>query len=97
MAIKPYLIEVIGIDFLYVVEFSRYGSALIPGLTTNGRAFPPLLRAEGETYSPQKNRSNHPNHFWAEITLLRFLVSREVLAQLLGLVLKSDFVARGEG
>jgi|GEM_PF-933044 len=96
MAIKPYLIEVIGIDFLYVVEFSRYGSSLIPGLTTNGRAFPPLLRAEVETYAPQKNRSNHPNRFRANFTLMRLKVSREVLAHLLGLVLKSDFVVRGE-
>jgi len=28
MAIKPYLIEVIGIDLWHAVEFSRYGCAL---------------------------------------------------------------------
>jgi hypothetical protein len=52
MAIKPYLIEVIGIDFLYVVEFSRYGSALIPGLTTNGRAYPPLFKGRRRNLGP---------------------------------------------
>ena len=40
MAITPYLIEVIGIDLWHAVEFSRYGCALIPGLTTTGRARP---------------------------------------------------------
>jgi hypothetical protein len=40
MAIKPYLIEVIGIDLWHAVEFSRYGCAPIPGLTTVGRAQP---------------------------------------------------------
>ena len=40
MAIKPYLIEVIGIDFWHAVEFSRYGCAPIPGLTAVGRAQP---------------------------------------------------------
>jgi hypothetical protein len=51
MAIKPYLIEVIGIDLWHAVEFSRYGCAPILGLTTIGRARPflPLLEAEGET------------------------------------------------
>ncbi|MFZ9671885.1 MAG: hypothetical protein ACO31A_03515, partial [Candidatus Nanopelagicaceae bacterium] len=51
MAIKPYLIEVIGIDFWHAVEFSRYGCAPIPGLTAVGRAQPirPFYRAEGET------------------------------------------------
>ena len=50
MAIKPYLIEVIGIDLWHAVEFSRYGCAPIPGLTAVGRAQPnPPLRAEGET------------------------------------------------
>ena len=51
MAIKPYLIEVIGIDFWHAVEFSRYGYAPIPGLTAVGRAQPihPFYRAEGET------------------------------------------------
>jgi len=29
MAIKPYLIEVIGIDLWHAVEFSRYGRAPI--------------------------------------------------------------------
>ena len=38
MAITPYLIEVIGIDLWHAVEFSRYGCAPIPGLTTYGRA-----------------------------------------------------------
>ena len=40
MAIKPYLIEVIGIDLWHAVEFSRYGCAPIPGLTAVGRAQP---------------------------------------------------------
>ncbi|MFM8966035.1 MAG: hypothetical protein ACKOHL_06875, partial [Actinomycetota bacterium] len=44
MAIKPYLIEVIGIDLWHAVEFSRYGCAPIPGLTAISRArrIPPL-------------------------------------------------------
>ena len=40
MAIKPYLIEVIGIDLWHAVEFSRYGCAPSPGLTAVSRAQP---------------------------------------------------------
>jgi hypothetical protein len=55
MAIKPYLIEVIGIDFLHVVEFSRYGCALIPGLTTDGRAqLPPRLGQKEKPRPPSR-------------------------------------------
>ena len=54
MAIKPYLIEVIGIDLWHAVEFSRYGCALIPGLTTTGRARPfPPLKGQKEKPRPQ--------------------------------------------
>jgi hypothetical protein len=52
MAIKPYLIEVIGIDLWHAVEFSRYGCALIPGLTTTGRAHPHPLRGRRRNLDP---------------------------------------------
>jgi hypothetical protein len=52
MAITPYLIEVIGIDLWHAVEFSRYGCALIPGLTTTGRARPPPPKGQKEKPRP---------------------------------------------
>ncbi len=52
MAIKPYLIEVIGIDLWHAVEFSRYGCAPIPGLTTVGRAQPDCPRGQKEKLRP---------------------------------------------
>ena len=51
MAIKPYLIEVIGIDLWHAVEFSRYGCAPIPGLTAVGRAQP--IRPVGQKEKPR--------------------------------------------
>ena len=51
MAIKPYLIEVIGIDLWHAVEFSRYGCAPIPGLTAVGRAQP--IRPCGQKEKPR--------------------------------------------
>jgi hypothetical protein len=52
MAIKPYLIEVIGIDLWHAVEFSRYGCAPIPGLTTVGRAQPDCPCGQKEKLRP---------------------------------------------
>jgi len=52
MAIKPYLIEVIGIDLWHAVEFSRYGCAPIPGLTTVGRAQPDCPLGQKEKPRP---------------------------------------------
>ena len=43
MAIKPYLIEVIGIDFWHAVEFSRYGCALKPRISPVFQGRPPNL------------------------------------------------------
>ena len=51
MAIKPYLIEVIGIDLWHAVEFSRNGCAPIPGLTAVGRAQP--IRPFGQKEKPR--------------------------------------------
>jgi hypothetical protein len=52
MAIKPYLIEVIGIDLWHAVEFSRYGCAPIPGLTAVGRAQPVCPYGQKEKLRP---------------------------------------------
>ncbi len=45
MAIKPYLIEVIGIDLWHAVEFSRYGCAPIRDFRPfAGQGTPPLFK-----------------------------------------------------
>ena len=75
MAIKPYLIEVIGIDLWHAVEFSRYGCAPIPGLTTHGRArriYPVqgrrrnldliLIRVKSPSHFPKKGKKRRENH-----------------------------------
>jgi hypothetical protein len=104
MAIKPYLIEVIGIDLWHAVEFSRYGCAPIPGLTAVGRAQP--IRPCGQKEKPRPLwlqgqialANPFPGAHKREKTLKNkgFWPLREVLARLLGLKLKSDFVARSE-
>jgi hypothetical protein len=100
MAITPYLIEVIGIDLWHAVEFSRYGCALIPGLTTTGRARPPPPKGQKEKLRPHTRNGQiaiaFPSREASEKTRkIRLLGFREVIS-LLGLVLKSDVVAGGE-
>ncbi|MEY4163071.1 MAG: hypothetical protein RLZZ79_23, partial [Actinomycetota bacterium] len=60
MAIKPYLIEVIGIDLWHAVEFSRYGCALILGLTAIGRAQPHPLRGRRRNLDPGSDKVKSP-------------------------------------
>ena len=100
MAITPYLIEVIGIDLWHAVEFSRYGCALIPGLTTTGRARPtPPKKGRRRNLGPTRlsvkslaSPSRKRREKGRKIGLFGF---REVIS-LLGLVLKSDVVAGGK-
>ena len=60
MAIKPYLIEVIGIDLWHAVEFSRYEYALIPGLTATGRAQLHPLRGRRRNLDPGSDKVKSP-------------------------------------
>ena len=53
MAIKPYLIEVIGIDLWHAVEFSRYGRALIWG-------FRSISRQPATTPKGRRRNLGHP-------------------------------------
>jgi len=104
MAIKPYLIEVIGIDLWHAVEFSRYGCAPIPGLTTVGRAQPDCPCGQKEKLRPLRLQGQialanpfRKGRKWQKTLKNKgFELLREVLTRLLGLVLKSDFVARSE-
>jgi hypothetical protein len=108
MAIKPYLIEVIGIDLWHVVEFSRYGCAPIPGLTAVGRAQP------SPSFSGQKEK---PRRLSSTGQIADIFLGGETTqdrdpaktlknkglsffwedSRLLGLLLQSDLVARSSG